>query len=120
MYLSAPPPPTSVHVMVQPKGLVFIEIMSLRREDEDWCEFRVAPQGSYAFNYVTKIEIVCTVGDHNLMTFEARAGSRELFVDDGIEFADILEREAKLLNDLESNSLIWLAFAIDLVALSHI
>ena len=42
--LSFPPPFTSMHIMIQPIGLVSIEVVMLRSKDQNRQKFRIAIQ----------------------------------------------------------------------------
>jgi hypothetical protein len=83
-YLCVPPPLSSVHVMKQLYGLIFISIVMLWYKYKKISEVRVAIQHFDAFNDVSVEDIKCFTCDNNLFVLELRS-SRKVFVDDIVE-----------------------------------
>ena len=83
--LSAPPPVTSVHPMIDTLCLVLVEVVALGGKDECLCKFWISEDGADACYNIAEINVESLATNYDLLSDEWQA-SWQMVVDDFVEF----------------------------------
>ena len=99
-YLGCPPPFSSVHIKVDTNFARLIGVVLFRDEEKQGHKLWISIERPDALQNVSEIDLEGLAGDDDLVPLELRSHGRKLLVDDGIEFARVLETQLECFGDL--------------------